>query len=259
VLKPTPFRPRIRIPHWRPGFFFQPDAKGLVILFHGFTATKSFLRAEAKGFLDQQMNVLLVDFRASGGSEGTTTTIGYTESYDVLRVLEFVGRRKLAGNLPVWLFGQSMGAAAILRAFAVVPKINSYRNLRGLILECPFNRMSATVKNRFKIYNVPATGLSELLMLWGSAQLGFWAFNHNPEDYAREVKIPTLIMAGGADKMARPEEVKAIFLKLSTPESWKKYYEFAGIGHLSYARTMYNSWNRQICDFLMVSARFQGI
>lgn len=60
-----------------PGSWNSP----LVILFHGYTSEKSSTLPEAKVFLELGCSVLLVDFRGSGDSSESYTTIGYVEAY----------------------------------------------------------------------------------------------------------------------------------------------------------------------------------
>jgi pimeloyl-ACP methyl ester carboxylesterase len=86
----------------------------VVILFHGYSAEKTSLLGEARAFFDLGASVMLVDFRGSGGSSESYTTVGVREAEDVAVALHYARRRLSHGN--VFLFGRSMGAAAILRA-----------------------------------------------------------------------------------------------------------------------------------------------
>jgi len=86
----------------------------LVILFHGYGAEKTCLIREAKVFLQLGMSVLLVDFRGSGESSESYTTIGFREADDVTTVMQHA--RLNLRHPSVVLYGQSMGAVSILRA-----------------------------------------------------------------------------------------------------------------------------------------------
>ena len=57
-----------------------PNAKGTVILFHGYGGEKSGMIDKSDEFIKMGYNTLLVDFMGSGGSEGNQTTIGYKEA-----------------------------------------------------------------------------------------------------------------------------------------------------------------------------------
>ena len=105
-------------------------AVGTVILFHGYGGQKSSMLDKADEFIGMGYNVLLADFMGSGSSEGDQTTIGYKEAEEVKSCYDFIIKK---GNKPVYLFGTSMGAAAILKC------IHDYNiNPTGIIIECPF-------------------------------------------------------------------------------------------------------------------------
>src|SRR5436190_1258638 len=50
------------------------NAKGVVVLFHGYSAQKSSMLDKSDEFLKLGYNTFLVDFMGSGGSEGNQTT-----------------------------------------------------------------------------------------------------------------------------------------------------------------------------------------
>lgn len=151
-------------------------------------------------FVDSGYQVLLPDFMGAGGSEGNQCTIGYREADNVKACVDYVQQ---SGERNIYLMGTSMGAAAIMRACSiyVLP-------VKGLILECPFGSMRQTVRNRFEMTGVPTFPLADLLVFWGGAQNGFNAFGHNPEDYARKIHIPVLLLCGGEDDRVRSFEIR---------------------------------------------------
>ncbi|MGC3971106.1 MAG: alpha/beta fold hydrolase [Pirellulales bacterium] len=117
---------------------------GTVIMFHGYAGSRSALLKQAKEIYSQGWTVILVDFRGSGGSDGNATSLGIKEANDVVAMVGYARERGLPG--PLILYGQSMGAAAILRSVAkydVKPD--------AIILESVFNRMVTTVRNRFAV------------------------------------------------------------------------------------------------------------
>jgi pimeloyl-ACP methyl ester carboxylesterase len=85
---------------------------GIVIMFPGYAASKEALLAQAGAFYRLGWTALLVDFRGTGGSSGSDTTLGAKEAGDVVVALDYA-RREWPGT-KVALYGVSMGAAAIL-------------------------------------------------------------------------------------------------------------------------------------------------
>jgi alpha-beta hydrolase superfamily lysophospholipase len=218
-----------------------PQARGIVILCHGYTSDKSRLRPEASYFRKLGYAVLLVDFSGNGGSEGYQTTIGYHEADDVVAAMHWTQARQ--PSTPVVLYGVSMGAVAILRA-------KSELGLRptASIVECPYGSMLQTAKNRFVSMHLPPFPLANLLVWWGSVENGYWAFGLNAGEYARRVTTPTLLLWGTSDPRVLRAETDTIFAHLAGP---KQRVDFAGSGHESYWHKHPRQWQNVIKRFLL--------
>ena len=215
------------------------NAKGTVILFHGYGGCKSSMLDKAEIFAALGFNTFLVDFMGSGGSEGHKTTIGFQEAEQVKTCFDFV---KKSGEKNIYLFGTSMGAAAIMKA------ISEYKILpEGIILECPFGTMYETVSARFKSMNVPTFPMAGLLVFWGGVQNGFWAFGHNPSEYALEIKLPTLLLYGAKDEKVSREEIDTIFRNLPGKKKLKIYQN---AGHENYLMKYKEEWAVDVQEFL---------
>lgn len=214
-------------------------AQGTVVLFHGFGGCKSLMLDKADIFLGLQYNVFLVDFMGSGGSAGNQTTIGFFEAEQVRTCYEYLLKK---GEQNVYLFGTSMGAVATMKA------INDYKiKPRGVIIECPFGSMYQTVCARFDIMNVPSFPTAGFLVFWGGVQNGFWAFEHNPSEYAKQISVPVLLLYGAEDKKVSRGEIDEIFNNLSG-EKRLKVYEKAG--HENYLIKYEAQWERDVQSFL---------
>ena len=226
-------------------WYFRTDSsrpsRGTVILFHGYGGEKSSMTNVAGIFDSLQFNTLLVDFMGSGGSEGNNTTIGYKEADQVKTAFEFV---KEKGEKNIYLFGTSLGAVAIMKA------MDDYAlAVSGLILECPFGSMYETVCARFDNMNVPRFPMAGLLVFWGGVQNGFWAFGHNPTEYAKSIQCPTLLLYGEKDEKVSVRETEEIFDNLP---GRKKLRTFPDAGHESYLLKYGKEWIEEVSEFLNV-------
>jgi uncharacterized protein len=192
-----------------------------VIMFHGYAACKSDLLVPAADFHKMGYDLLLIDFRGSGGSTGQETSIGFNESKDVAQAVRYANNQW--PDRDIILYGVSMGSAAILRAIAFEGvKANA------VIIESPFDSLINTVGNRFKIMGLPTFPAAQLLVFWGGVQQGFNGFNHNPVEYAKSVNCPVLLMQGERDTRATPEQAKTVFDNLSGE---KRFVIFPGVSH----------------------------
>ncbi len=222
------------------GWYIHTDSsKGTVLLFHGYSSNKSALLNRSDAFLEMGYDVLLVDFMGSGGSEGNETTIGYKEAQNVKDCYDYIASRD---KHPVYLFGNSMGSAAILKS------IHDY-NFQpvGIIIECPFGSMYKTTCARFREMHVPFFPMAGLLMFWGGAECDFWPFSHNPQDYASSVNCPTLLMAGGQDDKVSKEEIDLIYAHLNGS---KRLVTFPMARHEDYFKQYKTEWMKEVATFL---------
>ena len=212
---------------------------GTIIICHGYGGEKSSMLDKAKIFDSLNYNTFLIDFMGSGGSEGNTTTIGFKEAEQVKTAYDYLQSKNVKD---IYLFGTSLGAAAIMKAikdYDLKPK--------GIIIECPFGTMYQTVEARFKNMNVPTFPMAGLLVLWGGIQNGFWAFNHNPTDYAKYITCPTLLLYGEKDKNVSRQEIDNIFTNLAGHKQLKTY-KLAG--HENYLNKYKIEWTQDITEFL---------
>ncbi|MCX6351881.1 MAG: alpha/beta hydrolase, partial [Bacteroidetes bacterium] len=189
--------------------------KGTVILFHGYSGEKSSMIDKSDEFLKMGYNTLLVDFMGAGGSEGNQTTAGFKEAEEVKTCYDYLSN---AGEQKIYLYGTSMGAVAILKA------IKDYQiKPSAIIIECPFGTMYQTTCARFKSLGVPSFPMAGLLVFWGGIQNGFWAFSHQPTEYAKSIKCPTLMLYGEKDEKVSRKEIDEIFANLNCKKELKTY------------------------------------
>ena len=211
-----------------------------VILFHGYSSEKSGTLPEAKAFLEMGYSVLLVDFRGSGDSSESYTTIGFDEADDVAAAVRYA-----RAHLPchrVILYGQSMGAVAILRAIH-----NNAVHPDAIVAEAVFDKLLNTVRHRFEAMGVPSFPSAELLVFWGGYQVGFNGFRHNPVQYAKDVTCPILFLHGANDPRARIPEARNVFAAVP---GFKRFKEFPDIGHEAGVVRYPDAWKNAVSQFL---------
>jgi len=226
----------------RLGAWYCPvsPASPLVILFHGYGDEKTGALNEARVFLELGLSVLLIDFRGSGDSSESYTTVGYDEAEDVAAAVRYA-----KANLPhskLVLYGISMGAAAELRAVhscGVQPD--------AIIAEAIFDRMLSTVRHRFELMGLPSFPGAALLVFWGGRQFGFNAFANNPVEYAASVRCPILFLHGTADPRARLAEARLVY---DAVPGRKWFKEFAGVGHAATVVPFQTQWKETVSQFL---------
>lgn len=217
------------------------QSKGIILMFHGYASSKSSLLPEAQVFNKMGYEAFLVDFRGSGGSNQSETSIGYHEADDVTASIDYVQTKWRQEKL--YLYGQSMGGVAILRAIS-----ENGVNPDGIIIEAVFDRMLSTVENRFRSMGIPPFPGAQILVYWGGIINGHSGFRHNPVEYAANISCPVLMLHGTDDERATIDQAQAVFEQINSD---KKYFEtFADVSHESYVGANPEQWTTRVSDFL---------
>jgi alpha-beta hydrolase superfamily lysophospholipase len=217
------------------------DPVGTVLVAHGYGSCKGNMSNEINWWLGQGYSVLAIDFRGHGGSAGNHTTIGFEEAKDVKQAVDWLNEER--ADLPLVLFGTSMGSVAILKA------AKDYDlKAKALVLECPFASLRQAVKNRFELMDIPSWGLVDLLVFWGGQQSGFSAFDHQPVEYAKEIETPTLILYGARDPKVKSWEVEEIYENLAAKQ--KELVIIPEAGHNHMLRRDEALWSTSVLHFI---------
>lgn len=224
------------------GWYLKKDsAIGTVIMFHGHGSSKSKILHEASFMESLGYNIMLMDFRGHGGSDGNTCTIGMDEAEDVKLTYDFIGSK---GEKNIILWGISLGAATITHS------ISEYKlQPSKVILEMPFGSLLQAVKGRMKIMGLPPQPASSLLTFWGGVEHGFWAFNLNPCDYVKTISCPVLLEWGAKDARVTKEEIDCIYHNLHSVQKKLAVYQTAK--HESLCDKEPEKWKAEIKSFLL--------
>ena len=195
----------VRIECWR---ILHPRPAGALILLHGFGASKADLLDLAKELHPSfPFNLLLVDFRAHGGSGGGLISFGLKEVLDVEAALEALSGDPRTRGLPVGCYGVSMGGAVALLAAARYPLI------RAVAADSSYADLGqAIARAQWLTYHIPRVPLGQAV-LWGTElRLGCRLSALSPEGViGRIAPRPVLLIHGGRDLGIPPEQGRRLY------------------------------------------------
>jgi pimeloyl-ACP methyl ester carboxylesterase len=180
---------------------------GSVLILHGHKGNRGNSLGRARFFRSLGYSVMMVSLRAHGDSTGEYDDIGYSARNDVIAAVEEL--EKLRPGRRVIIEGNSMGAAAAVFAAAELG-----HHVSGYILECPYRDLKGAVWNRTE--NALPPLLSHTAYM-GLRLAGLFFLPHleriSPVEAIQSIPddVPVLILSGDADRMARPEEARAIY------------------------------------------------
>jgi pimeloyl-ACP methyl ester carboxylesterase len=132
--------------------WFIPVARngnGMTLIFaHGYAGNRLErglpALALAASFVEAGYQIVMFDFRNSGQSSGTLTTVGSLEKYDLLGAVDWV-REHVGGS--IGLIGFSMGGSTSLLAAAEEPAI------LGVVADSPFCQLKPYLQRNLSVWS----------------------------------------------------------------------------------------------------------
>jgi pimeloyl-ACP methyl ester carboxylesterase len=230
-------RDGIRLHSW---LFRSTTAIASVIVLHGHGGNKHTTLPLAR-MLYPDYNVLLLDHRGHGESEGLRTTIGYEERLDVHAAVDVLEGRGLG---PVGIFGMSMGAATAILAAAEDERI------AAIVADSPFARLRWAVQQSANLRGYPPAltpAIAYLGCLMTSLHLRSRMQAFDPvEVIERIAPRPIFLMHGVEDEIIPVASAHALYARAGEPkEQWLQ----DGLLHCRAVEEMYEPFRDRVRDF----------
>jgi fermentation-respiration switch protein FrsA (DUF1100 family) len=168
-------------------------------------------------------NVLLINQRCHGGSEGHTITFGVLEREDVLAWIAYANNR--FGQIPILLNGVSMGAATVL----MVAGLDLPDNVKAIIADCPYDAPSNIIKKVLgQDMGMPVKLVYPLIRLGGILYGRFNLNADSPVEAVKRSKLPILLIHGDDDRFV-PHPMSCN-IAAAAPETIA-FYTISGAAH----------------------------
>ena len=195
-----------------------------IIMVHGIWTTKTLMYPRAYEFDKLGYNILLIDLRASGDSEGNYRTYGLKESQDLTLWIDYLNEKY--SDIQISLFGVSLGAATVMMASAYdLPD-----NVKCIVEDCGYSSLREVLDNVIRTtYNISFTP-AILMMLDNKMkkQFGFSIDDISPKTCLEENEIPILFVHGKEDNFVPYDNA---IRNYNHNKGVKKFYPVPGVGH----------------------------
>ena len=176
--------------------YFDRGSDCTVLLFHGYrSASRRDFSCAVRAYYEMGLNVLLVQQRSHGKSEGKLITFGVKERRDVATWIDYILQRG-GREQRLLLGGMSMGASTVLMAAGLaLPE-----QVKGVIADCgytsPVAILNAVAHKAFHFSALPFIPAMELYCrLFG----GFGICGVSAVKALQKTKLPVLLIHGTAD------------------------------------------------------------
>lgn len=184
--------------------------KAVVILLHGIGSSKE-VYDDLSHLLADQFNVasFAFDNRAQGKSQGQFVTFGYYEKEDIKKIVNLAQERY--PNVPVGLWGHSLGGAVALQSLAVDQRLSFG------IIESTFARLDETVFAYSKRLSggLSTKWLADYALNRAGKVANFDPDQVQPAEAAKSITVPVLLAHGEVDIHIDKSKGEAIFANLA--------------------------------------------
>jgi len=180
------------------GLYFpaEGEPRARLLLFHGYRDAALYdFSCVLRFYHDLGCELLLVDQRSHGKSEGKYITFGILERYDCKAWAEFMNVN-YGADVPTFLDGISMGATTVLLAAGEdLPE-----NVRGVIADCGFSSAWEELAHVLKRdYHLPVFPFLHLLRAACRILAGFDIKDGDVRCAMERCTLPVLFLHGEAD------------------------------------------------------------
>ena len=210
------------------GHLFEANSNKTAIIFHGFGGSYAEMQPYAKFFHDKNFNVLAVDLRAHGQSEGNCVGYGWLDRMDVLSWVDFCNKKMPDGK--ILLFGLSMGGAAVCMAAGE----KQLSNVVGIVSDCGFANANQEIDFLMKKKKIFIKSLKRHAFSYAKRLHGFDVMQADAIKQVKKTSVPILFIHGANDNFVPLENVNGLFA--ATPSFLREKFLVEDADHaLSYA------------------------
>ena len=176
-------------------YYHVKDGAPLDIGFHGYRSSglTDFAGGSEMSF-DMGHNLLLVDQRAHGKSQGRTISFGIKERLDLLAWVDYAVER-FGKEVKILLFGVSMGGATVLMA----SDLDLPENVKGIVADCPYSSPMEIILHVGKKMPIPQWLIKPFTILGAKVYGGFDVNETDAYRAVKNAKVPILIIHGESD------------------------------------------------------------
>ena len=206
-------------------FAASVPAKRAVICCHGYRGAPFADFASSVPWLHENgCDLLLIDERTHGQSEGEYITYGAKEQEDIRRWAADLDAH-YKGTMPLYLYGVSMGCSSVLMAAGG----HLPASVKGVIADCGYSSMIHMFKDASsRLFHIPAVPLIWFLDLECRMRAKFAMKDADAAKAMATCVTPVLFIHGTADEFVLPENSKTNY---DACKAKKKLVPIAGAQH----------------------------
>lgn len=205
-------------------YYEHKSGAPIELMFHGYRGNaERDLSGAVQRCFSLGRNVLIVDQRTSGKSEGNVISFGINESRDCLSWVNFMVEH-FGPDTKIILTGISMGASTVMMASAMdLPS-----NVISALADCGYTSAKEIIKKVIRQMKLPANLLYPFVKLGAKLYGHFDLEETTPIEAMKHCRIPIIFIHGETDDFVPCEMSYANYEACVAP---KKIFTVANAGH----------------------------
>jgi pimeloyl-ACP methyl ester carboxylesterase len=217
------------------------------LIIHGYGDSKLGGIAWAPTFRAMGYNVLAIDLRAHGESDGTQTTAGYFERHDVSQVIDQIRAQRPAVTRELVIFGISLGAAVAGATAALRDDVDA------VIMDSPYADYPSAARTHGNTLGTPGPMFQHIAITWAQRMSGADLHECAPTRLIPTLACPLMVIHGADDLLIAPTDMDAVEAATQSrpPELGPTvYWRLEDTHHVLALRTDPDEFRRRIGAFL---------
>lgn len=176
------------------------------IVIHGYMLQGRYMASYAKEFYDRGYNVLLVDLRGHGQSDGNYVGMGWHDRLDVIEWINYLVDKN--DNCKIILHGVSMGGATVM----MVTGEDLPNNVKVAIEDCGYTSIWDEFKMQLKsLYKLPTFPVLNAASTVCNIKAKYKIQEGSSLEQVKKSKTPTLFIHGDQDKFVPFEMLDQVY------------------------------------------------
>ena len=226
------------------GQYFDFGKERCIIILPGRCESLVYSYYFAPPYEQAGFNVLVIDTRCHGKSDGTHNTVGLQESGDVLAWAKLVHEQ--FGNREIYFHGICIGTSSGLFALEA-GRCPEY--LKGLVTEGCYVSFPETFRRHMIALNRPRFPVLQLAMMHIYRHTGTNVYKYKPITAIRKIRpdCRVLFLYGEKDIFSIPEKSRKLFAACVSQDKELVWFEKGGHSHLRINNT--EKYDQAIIDF----------
>ena len=166
------------------------ESDKLIIMFHGYRSSYKDFACAFEYYSKLGFDMIVVDQRAHGKSEGKIISYGVKERFDVVSWVEYA-KERFGNDIDIFIDGISMGASTVMMA------ADKVKGIKGIIADCGYTSPKEIIMCVAKSMGVPKIFVYPVGLM--ARIFGRFDYSYSTKEALANTSIPIILVHGLED------------------------------------------------------------